>query len=669
MTDEFKSRSGPQLYRLLPAIYRVRDGSETGDRLDLTRYLDAFGVLLDGLRALLDQQLADAFPDDAPSPLPGASGRLTQDWVLPYLGALVDARPVSIDPRGQRAEVASAVRWRQRKGTMKAAEELTEAVALVSAVLQEGWQRIAVTARIDGRRNRPVTVDTRLVGRAVVTDIDAQGADFTCFEGIELPWRVVDPGGVPATPHSYQDASLRTVDTRAPSPDRLRGLYHPRRLLAWVAPQETLFPLRVQTLRWQDFVADNQRLRLQTDNDQEFVSAYRGVVEIEIPAGTTLELAADQPYYLEGLRFTGPVVVPHARLVARECHFQALELRAPALDEPVLAAESCLFTAIAAGAGAVDLAACTVRGPLVCRTLVARHSIFTGSVGADAKDVEPPPRADAGAVRFLVDDPNHRAAAVLHPDNPPEVCANGGAELGRYRRGRRFPVTVDDDVDLSTSPSATREYPLCDLVFAGTADVTTGAVWLRRVAVRTLNLPGPAEVHATGCIFAAVMREVKPTADEPPTPIEPSPPPILELEYCTLMRLAVAVELRISDCIVVAAPTAPTARSRLRWSSLPADWPLADHERCVHAVPCFLANDFGDRLHGLLSPASAAAIRSGAEDGGELGAYHDAYWLQRLVGVEEKLREHVPIGITPMLIPDPTLVRIPPPDATRVRQR
>ena len=38
------------------------------------------------------------------------------------------------------------------------------------------------------------------------------------------PLRQFVTEGVPVTTHGYQDASLRTVDTRAPSADRLRGL-------------------------------------------------------------------------------------------------------------------------------------------------------------------------------------------------------------------------------------------------------------------------------------------------------------------------------------------------------------------------------------------------------------------------------------------------------------
>jgi hypothetical protein len=669
MAEDDILRSGRQLYALLPAIYRTRDGAEVEGRRDLERYLDAFGVILDGLRALLDQQLADAFPDDDPSPQAGAAGRLAQDWVLPYLGALVDARPVSIDPRGQRAEVASAVRWRQRKGTMKAAEELTEEVALVSAVIQEGWQRIAVTARIDGRRNRPVTVDTRLVGHAVISSIDEPGADFTRFEGLELPWRVADASGVPVTTHGYQDASLRTVDTRAPSGDRLRGLYHPRRLLAWVAPEDTLLPLPPRRLSWAQFVGYEQGLRLRTGDSREFVCAYRGDVEIVIPEGEALVLDDDQPYVIEGLRLAGKVVVSRATLVVRQCGLQALEVRSSSLIEPALAAHGCSFTAIVASTGKVVLDACTVRGPLVCRALQAQRCIFTGlmagasdgSTPIEVAEVEGSWRAEDGIARFLVEDPTHPAGAVLHPNSPRDLIrGSDGRELGRYRHGRPFPVVVGDDVDLQPLPAAARAadqapYELCDLVLHGRVRMKAGVVGLRRVVVRTFGVAARgAEVRASGCIFDTLaLGEPSASSTSPTT---------LELEYCTVMALTGRARLRMSDCIVVASPAdaATEEGACLRWSSLPQSWPLDGHERCVHGLPCFLSDSIHERLYGLPSPTSSASIRSGAEDGGELGAYHDMHWLQRLAGVEEKLLDHVPIGITPVLVPDPTLVNAPP---------
>lgn len=652
MSDEIDSRSGRQLYELLPAIYRNRDGSEADDGRDLARYLDSFGQVLDGLRALLDQQLADAFPDDQPS---SDSTGLAQDWVLPYLGALVDARPVSVDPRGQRAEIASAVRWRQRKGTLAAAEELTEAVALVSAVLSEGWQRVAVTARVDGRRNRAVTVDTRAPSRARTSSIEEPDADFTRFEGVELPWRIAGRPGAPLVPDSYQDGSLRTVDTRAPSADRRRGLYHPRRLLAWVAPEDTLFPLPKRVLEWEEFVAGGDGLRIDTGDPREFMCSYRGVVEIRVAAGETLVLDDTEPYRIEGLVFAGPVNIPSATLSARACHFVSVEI-----NPSLLEARDCMFGEIVASGGQVVLEACTVRGPLSCRTLDARVCVLAGPLSGgggasiDKLGLERCWQAERdGPVRFWTDELGDPAAAVLHPQNPAAVLREPRTEreLGCYHNGRSYPVEVLEPPDpLELDPELI--YELEDLVVDGQLRLASGKLRLRRVAARSVELARSTSSSAYGCLLDTLAGQ---TGDAAVTPS------LVQLEYCTVMKLVGSARLQISDCLIVASEGAELgADSYLRWSSVPHDWPLSSSERCVHGVPRFITTTFGARLHGLLSPANATPIRSGAEDGGELGAYHDSNWLHRLAGVERKLRNYVPIGITPVLIPDPNLVDAPP---------
>ena len=133
----FTSDSGRRLYQLLPALYRERDDG------DLASYLDAAGVLLDQIRHTLDQRLADCFPDEP------AEGSPAQDWLLPYFARLLDARLVSPRPEGRRAELARAVAWRQGKGTLAVVEAIAEAVAGLEVEVQEGWRRVAVTARVD----------------------------------------------------------------------------------------------------------------------------------------------------------------------------------------------------------------------------------------------------------------------------------------------------------------------------------------------------------------------------------------------------------------------------------------------------------------------------------------------------------------------------------------
>src|ERR1044072_7822332 len=108
MTAAPASPGGRQLWGLLPEHYRARDNG------DLAAYVDALGEVLDLLRGIIQQRLADTFPDD-----PGL-----QPWVLPYLADLIDPRVVSADETRRRAAIANAAIWRKTKGTLGMGEEI-----------------------------------------------------------------------------------------------------------------------------------------------------------------------------------------------------------------------------------------------------------------------------------------------------------------------------------------------------------------------------------------------------------------------------------------------------------------------------------------------------------------------------------------------------------------
>lgn len=153
---------GTALYQSLPAVYRTRD--ESGH---LREYLDACGALLDDLRGLIDQRLADSFPSS-----PGF-----QPWLLPYVADLLGVPLQALDDEALSAEVKSAIRWRQRKGTLPTAREIVEvlgqfirdghrqkenepAFALEKLLrIDEGWKRVARTPRV-GKRYEQERKDT-----------------------------------------------------------------------------------------------------------------------------------------------------------------------------------------------------------------------------------------------------------------------------------------------------------------------------------------------------------------------------------------------------------------------------------------------------------------------------------------------------------------------------
>ena len=68
---------------------------------------------------------------------------------------------------------------------------------------------------------------------------------------------------------------------------------------------------------------------------------------------------------------------------------------------------------------------------------------------------------------------------------------------------------------------------------------------------------------------------------------------------------------------------------------------------------------FGDRSCGVLHPATPAAIRHGAEDGGEMGAFHGDYLSVLAEAVVQKLEDYLPVGLDAVVIPDEGLRQMP----------
>jgi hypothetical protein len=142
---------------------------------------------------------------------------------------------------------------------------------------------------------------------------------------------------------------------------------------------------------------------------------------------------------------------------------------------------------------------------------------------------------------------------------------------------------------------------------------------------------------------------------------------LTRLEYCTVLATTLTEALQASDCIFTGLirkdhiPPAPPASGCVRYSRIHRNqngggMRLNDITR---RVPVFFADDFGDRGCGVLHPATPAAIRRGAEDGGEMGACHKE-WLSRLPeALTDKLQDYMPVGLTAGVIPDPRLLEMP----------
>jgi hypothetical protein len=471
---------GNLLYQILPTVYRNRDSG------DLKKYLAANGEILDRVYATLQQRLADNFPDN-----PNQAGELAcQDWLLPYFAKLLDVRLVSPLAKGRRDEIAHAIAWRQRKGTAAVIEQIAQAIAQTEVVMHEGWQRIAMTPRINkpllpattyGYSSEPptdkpalaaqhpdlpaVTVDFRCPSRAVATEVGNPAAQSIIIDGVMHRWRQVSRHGTPCFPNSFEDVSRRTVDFRDPTWQH--GHFHPRRVLLFTPPPAGFFPPQVISINWSTEPDDTFKEHLAIDTSDANMTVYRNKTLgsenfVPVRIAQTVELkpvaVADPQAYtwrFEGVIFNDTVKVHNGRLELEQCAVRQVEIPSIDTDQPVLAAQSCLFEAIQVANGLSQLEYCTVLTDTHSAAINASDCIFLGMIHQAQLPTTPP---DQGCIRFSRIAPEQalgglslhqvttksvimfetqfgqRSCGVLHPETSQAITAGAedGGEMGAY---------------------------------------------------------------------------------------------------------------------------------------------------------------------------------------------------------------------------------------------
>jgi hypothetical protein len=132
------SLTADNLYALLPAIYRQRDAAL---RLDggpgpLRELIEVIAGQLALVDAEIDQLYDDVFIETC------------APWVVPYIGDLVSYTPLNSNVKtglSPRAEVANTIRYRRWKGTVTILEQLASDVTGWSALAVEFFTRLATT--------------------------------------------------------------------------------------------------------------------------------------------------------------------------------------------------------------------------------------------------------------------------------------------------------------------------------------------------------------------------------------------------------------------------------------------------------------------------------------------------------------------------------------------
>jgi hypothetical protein len=132
--DHYETYYADKLWNTLPAVYRASDSDEFDVKGPLREMVDRIGVQAAVLRRSIDRLWDDQ------------SIETCDDWLIPYIGALVATNLVSnLDARAQRLDVAKTIYYRQRKGTLGLLEQLAFDVTGWNARTVEFFRRLART--------------------------------------------------------------------------------------------------------------------------------------------------------------------------------------------------------------------------------------------------------------------------------------------------------------------------------------------------------------------------------------------------------------------------------------------------------------------------------------------------------------------------------------------
>lgn len=215
---------------------------------------------------------------------------------------------------------------------------------------------------------------------------------------------------------------------------------------------------------------------------------------------------------------------------------------------------------------------------------------------------------------------------------PAELQAATGAPDGRF--------SLKADLRLAQAFTIVFE----DVIFDGRITIEGAVTKVRftRCAVRELELTGgnnaELRVWAKDSLFGSIK----------------AGPAAMEMEFVTVLGNASFQRLHASDCLFAGALEVAEPRSRIRFSRVPTDASLNGH--VLGASNTTVAPRFADRVEGpapvafgepgsgVLASDAAPSIVAGAEDAGELGAYHHKYYAAKLRAIRLKFAQFLPAG-------------------------
>ncbi|WP_415402197.1 hypothetical protein [Tateyamaria sp. SN3-11] len=517
------SPTGTWLYDSLPEVYRVRDAREGYPLRDVLHVLGEQGdTLFEEAERLYDNQFIET----------------CEEWLVPYIGALVGYRPVhDIGPVSQRALVGRWIALIRSKGTAATLEEVARGATGWPAKVIEYFQLLAhpqfmnhIRPGVDGALNM------RNVGR-----LEALGSAF------ESAHYTVDVGRIAVGEgrHNIQNAGLALW--------RLRADLWPRHTAFAVGPRR--FAIHTLGLDTQLFNPPVTELG---------VASLAAPVNLPIPLERRFLADRLADYYPRAFRIwvDGIEVLPAELTVCNLsddgpgwAHAPATQvaidpvlgrIATPADQDPPETVEVQFYTALMAdiGGGAYERLA---------GFATALAPVFTVNIAGDLQ-TEIDNAATGGAVE-ITDSETYSGAFSIDADPDQRL------EL-RAANGQR--PTLDLSADIGITGAAESEISLDGLLMGGGAIVVpdTGTNELRRLTLRHVTLVPGISAQPDG------------TPDQPTAPslVIEAPNVIVDIQHSILggIRCHPSTVIEVSDSVIDA-----TARSNVALSALDDASPAA----------------------------------------------------------------------------------------------
>jgi hypothetical protein len=407
--DSLKTHQGRILYSELPEEYRYRDNPTEDEFGDLEAYLHGFGHLLDLIRGTVEQAHADSFAEVLDD------GKQIQPWLIPYLADLVGAELMSPAPDERIDELNASVGWSKAKGTLATVDSIADIMSDAETVTREGWRSTLTCPRPSlppFTAPKSVAPSPAHPGCPDLSRLDRAAQDprgLNPLNRLRYPTRTDEghpgdpdtlyfeslaPGGAPAFPGHYDDASVRCPDLRSPSQTRDLGP-HPRRSHVFLRPPDGLFEAGLKEIDLGDPTTIGIDANATAEITPASVYATLGLdgpapdrirlklsADLDIPAGSEITfrdiLLVGAVPQGGGTRLPRIRVAPDAQLILRRAAAPVVTLAATEIDpdRPSLDAIDSLIEDITGPSAMAQLVYVTVMGTADLKRLNASDCIL-----------------------------------------------------------------------------------------------------------------------------------------------------------------------------------------------------------------------------------------------------------------------------------------------------